>query len=37
VQTSPNPYITEGHFLTSFMDELGTVMVKRFRIVVPGG
>ncbi len=36
VQTSPNPYITEDHFLTSFMDDLGTVMVKRFRIVVPG-
>ena len=35
VQISPNPHITEDHFLASFMDELGTIMVKRFRIVLP--
>ncbi|MGD8818070.1 MAG: 6-bladed beta-propeller [Acidobacteriota bacterium] len=30
------PYIRDDVFLTAYIDDMGTVMVKRFRIVLPG-
>ena len=36
VQMSPPPYIRDDVFLAGFMDEAGTIMVKRFRIALPG-
>ena len=32
----PGPYIRDDVFLSSFMDEMGTIMVKRYRLVLPG-
>jgi hypothetical protein len=36
IRMYPRPYIRGDAFLTSFMDEIGTVMVKRYQIVLPG-
>ncbi len=37
VQMFPRPFISENHYLAAFMDEYGTPMVKRYRIVRPSG
>jgi len=36
IQMFPPPYVRNDLFLAAYMDEMGTVMVKRYRIVLPG-
>lgn len=36
IQRFPPPYVRGDLFLAAYMDEVGTVMVKRYRIVFPG-
>ena len=37
VQTFPRPFMHGDTLLGVFMDDLGTLMVKRYRIVLPAG
>ena len=32
----PRPYITDDTVFAQFQDEAGTIMVKRYRLVLPG-
>lgn len=35
IQAFPQPYVRDNVFLAVYMDDLGTVMVKRYRIALP--